>query len=187
MKGVIFTEFLEMVEARYSAELVEELIATCDLPSGAAYTSIGTYDYGELVALVTVLSEQTGTPAPELVRAFGRYLLQRFTVGFPVFFADVSDTFGFLDRIEGYVHSEVRKMHPDAELPSFECRRVGDHAYEMLYRSTRGLADLAHGLIEASAEHFREPIMLTSEDLSEGARTCVRFMLRRSGGREVQP
>lgn len=180
MKGVVFTEFLEMVEARFSPAMVEELIAGCELASGGAYTSIGTYDHRELVALVVELSRRTERPVPALVHAFGRHLLQRFTVQFPRFFAEAPDAFGFLERVEGYVHSEVRKLYPDAELPSFECRRVGDEVMSMTYRSSRGLADLAHGLIEACAEHYGERIEVAEEELSGGRRTEVRFILRRA-------
>lgn len=182
MKGVVFTEFLEMVEARFSPALVEELIVACDLPSGGAYTSIGTYDHRELIALVGELSRRTEVPVGQLVHAFGRHLLQRFTVGFPQFFAGSPDAFTFLERVEGYVHSEVRKLYPDAELPTFVCQRTGDDAMSMTYRSSRGLADLAHGLIEACAEHYGERIEVTEEELSGGGRTEVRFMLCKVAG-----
>lgn len=185
MKGVVFTEFLEMVEGRFSPELVEELIAGCVLASGGAYTSIGTYDHRELVALVSELSRRTELPVPALVHAFGRHLLQRFTVQFPGFFKAAPDTFGFLARVEGYVHSEVRKLYPDAELPTFECRREGDDAMSMTYRSSRGFADLAHGLIEACAEHYGETIEVAEEELSGGRRTEVRFDLRKVAGAAV--
>jgi hypothetical protein len=181
MKGVVFTEFLEMVESRFSGEVVEELLSQCDLASGGAYTSIGTYDHRELVALVVALSERTGTPVPALVHAFGRHLLHRFTVGFPAFFATARDTFTFLARVEGYVHAEVRKLYEDAELPTFECVRPSADTMEMIYRSSRGFSDLAHGLIEATAEHYGEPLEITAEDLSGGAKTHVRFRLRKAG------
>lgn len=34
MKGMIFTEFLEMVEAKFSADMVDDIIADSDLPHG---------------------------------------------------------------------------------------------------------------------------------------------------------
>lgn len=179
MKGVVFTEFLEMVESRFSEEMVEELLGSCDLASGGAYTSIGTYDHRELVALVGALSEKTGAPAGALVHEFGRHLLRRFTAGFPGFFTAARDTFGFLGRVEGYVHTEVRKLYEDAELPTFECSPVVDGRMDMVYRSARGFADLAHGLIEATAEHYGDAIAVDVEDLSGGARTHVRFRLRK--------
>ena len=46
MKGVIFTEFLEMVESHFSPEMADRIITAARLPSGGAYTAVGTYDHG---------------------------------------------------------------------------------------------------------------------------------------------
>ena len=53
MKGIVFTEFLEMVEDRFSLDMVDDLIDDCDLPSGGVYTAVGTYSHEEIVALVS--------------------------------------------------------------------------------------------------------------------------------------
>ena len=41
MKGIVFTEFLEMVEERYSAEVMDQILLGAKLPSGGAYTARG--------------------------------------------------------------------------------------------------------------------------------------------------
>ena len=53
MKGMVFTEFLEMVESTFSADMVDDIIDDSAPPSGGAYTSVGTYDHQELVGMVT--------------------------------------------------------------------------------------------------------------------------------------
>ena len=53
MKGMVFTEFLEMVESTFSADMVAAIIDDSAPPSGGAYTSVGTYDHQELVGMVT--------------------------------------------------------------------------------------------------------------------------------------
>ena len=45
MKGIVFTEFLEMVEDKFSADMVDDIIDDCDLASGGAYTAVGTYPH----------------------------------------------------------------------------------------------------------------------------------------------
>lgn len=57
MKGLVFTEFLEMVEQHHGFVFTEKLIDEADLPSGDAHTSVGTYDHAEMVKLLTLLSE----------------------------------------------------------------------------------------------------------------------------------
>lgn len=100
MKGVVFVEFLKMVEAEFSPEMADDIIDACDLPSGGAYTSVGTYSHREMASLVGALSERTGTPAPALIRAFGEFLFERFHVHHAEFFDGISDSLDFLERIE---------------------------------------------------------------------------------------
>ena len=42
MKGIVFTEFLEMVEAQFGLDTVDAIIENSDLPSRGAYTAVGT-------------------------------------------------------------------------------------------------------------------------------------------------
>lgn len=177
MKGMVFTEFLEMVEDRFSLEIADRIIEASNLPSGGAYTAVGTYDHEEMIQLVTHLSTETEIAVPDLLRTFGKHLFGRFVGSYPQFFEGVASTFGFLGNIEGYIHVEVRKLYPDADLPSFEYDTSEPGRLTMVYRSTRPFADLAEGLILGSIEHFDETIEVQREDLSEGRGTCVRFTL----------
>jgi len=120
MKGIVFTEFLEMVEQRFSPDVADAIVDASGVPSGGSYTAVGTYDHGELIALVAALSRATGLAIPVLVREFGRHLFRRFVELYPRFFSGVGSAFDFLMGIEMHIHTEVKKLYPDAELPSFE-------------------------------------------------------------------
>lgn len=153
MKGIVFTEFVGMVEAQFSADMVDDIIDDAQPSSGGAYTAVGTYDHSELVALVGALSVRTGVPVPELVRAFGRHMFGRFYAGYPRFFQGVNDALGFLAGIEDVIHAEVLKLYPDAQLPRFDCRPL-PNGLLMIYRSPRHFDELAHGLIEGAVAHW---------------------------------
>lgn len=181
MKGIVFTEFLEMVEDRYSPDIADSIIEACRLASGGAYTAVGTYTHDELVQLVTQLSRTTATSIPDLLRAFGKHLFGRFALAYPQFFDHVPSTFAFLERIEDHIHVEVRKLYPDAELPSFTCDTPHPGQLRLLYQSTRPFADFAEGLILGCIEHFGEALDVQRDDLSTGNGTCVRFVLTRQG------
>ena len=56
MKGIVFTEFLDMVEARFTPEVADRMITAAAVPSSGAYTAVGTYDYHEIIQLVVQLS-----------------------------------------------------------------------------------------------------------------------------------
>jgi hypothetical protein len=177
MKGVVFTEFLEMVEDKFSPELADSIITAADLPNGGAYTAVGTYPHAEMGKLVIALSKETGAKVPDLLKAYGRHLFGRFLVGYPHFFAGLTDSFSFLKTIDEVVHVEVRKLYPDAELPGFEAVEIGTKRLQMTYRSPRCLGDFAEGLMEGCFAHFGERISLTRSDEAGGR--VVRFNLER--------
>lgn len=179
MKGIIFREFFEMVDTTISPEMTEKLIAQCDLLSGGAYTGVGTYDHSEIFALVNALSKETGIAAPALIKSFGQYLFGRFYKSYPNFFEGSSDAFSFLEKIDGRVHEDVRRIHPEAELPSLKCNRVSPDHLILTYQSKRALGDLAEGLIESAAEHFNETIRLERKDLNSSSGQHIRFSLTR--------
>jgi len=177
MKGIVFTEFLEMVEERFTPTVADQIIEAAALASGGAYTAVGTYDHHELIQLVVQLSTVTGIAGPELVRSFGEYLFGRFVVAYPHFFGNVPSAFAFLARVEHHIHSEVRKLYPDAELPTFYCDETVPDRLTLTYQSSRPFADLAEGLITGCIQHFGEAIDVHKDDMSDGHKTWVRFVL----------
>lgn len=168
MKGIVFSELIEMVEEVFSPEVADQIIHQADLPSGGAYTAVGTYDHAEILELVSQLSQVTGMPVADLVKAFGRHLAARFTQLYPGFFEGVSGTLAFLQTIEGHVHVEVHKLYPDAELPSFTVEPGDGQRMTMVYRSRRPFADLAEGLIGGAAAHFGERLDIDRVDGRDG-------------------
>jgi hypothetical protein len=166
MKGIVFTQFLEMVEGTYGYEMVDYLLSNSDLPSKGAYTSIGTYDNQEMAILLGLLHQRTLMPIPTLLHIFGRYLFKGFTEVYPQFFAGHQSAFTFLESVENYIHVEVRKLYHDAELPRFSTKRLDDKTLELIYHSERRLSDLAEGLISASVDYFQDNAKIVSEWLS---------------------
>jgi len=179
MLGLVFTEFLEMVEQAYSLDMVDELIEENNLASGGAYTSVGLYQAGEMLALVTALSDKTGTPVDELVRAFGHHLMTRFVALYPEFFKTDTGTFGFLQSIDDHIHVEVAKLYSNARLPRIETQLCNGSTLVLDYFSHRPMADLAMGLIEAAIKHYGESIVISRESFEAGQGHHERFTLVR--------
>lgn len=181
MKGVVFTEFLGLVEQQFSADMVDDIIDDAQLPHGGAYTAVGTYPFPEMVALIVALSRRTGLAVPVLIHAFGQHLFGRFFVLYPAFINACDSTIGLVSHIEQVIHTEVRKLYPDAELPSFDVESHTAQRLSVVYRSPRCLADLAVGLIDGAIAHYGEQghLQLTREALdAEG--TAVRFILEKT-------
>lgn len=176
MKGIVFTEFLEMVEQAHGYEMVDRLLTENELSSGGVYTTIGTYEHQEMVTLVIDLSKKTATPVPLLLHAFGQYLFGTFKKSYPTFFNKAKNAFDFLESIEKYIHVEVKKLYPDAQLPRFHTQRISDEKLEMIYHSERSMGDFALGLIEKTFEHYDEKAAILREDLVENG-SKVRFLI----------
>ena len=179
MKGIIFTEFMDLVDEAFGLETVDAILQDTELESGGSYTSLGTYDHKEILALVGALSKKTGVPVPDLVKTFGGHLIKTFTTKFAEFFEAEPDTLAFLTKIEGHIHMEVRKLYDNTELPTFECEYESERILWVIYRSHRPFADLAHGMIEATGKYYGNDLKITREDLSSDSQYCVKFRVER--------
>ena len=177
MKGIVFTEFLDMVEKEFGYEVVDHIIEQSDLESNGIYTAVGTYHHSEIVQLLTRLSMKTETDAQVLLKAFGGYLFETFLAGYPQFFNEHDNLFGFLNSIDNHIHVEVRKLYPDAALPKFETQETEDGTLIMTYTSDRKMSALAEGLIEKSIVHYKVPHTIESQLLNEDG-SWVRFTIK---------
>jgi hypothetical protein len=177
MKGVVFTEFLDFVAARYGEDMVEDIIEASALPTGRAYTAVGTYSHEELATLCSALAAATGENESELVRDFGTHLSGTFSHSYPDFFSRSASFFDFLESIEAHIHVEVRKLYPDAELPSFKVAARTATRLVMDYRSPRRMGDLAEGLILGSAPKFGASARVQKIALEDTDGEATRFVI----------
>ena len=179
MKGIVFTEFLEMVETEFGMDMVNDLLESTQLESGGVYSAVGTYHHKEMVSLVVELSNRSGMGLPDLLKAFGKYLFNTFKTTYAPMFESATDGFDFLQRIDQEIHVEVLKLYPDAELPSFRTKCLSDKVLQMDYRSDRAMGALAYGLIEACGEHYNEGFDIVMEPQTEDGK-YVRFLITKS-------
>lgn len=176
MKGVIFTEFVEMLASTYSPEFADEVLDSADLPSGGAYTAVGTYDASEVTALVRTTAERVGRTEPEVLRDFGQALFSRLAALYPHLVDGQPGAFSFLERISWLHYSEVVKLYPDGQFPAFEVTSPDPDRLLLTYRSRQRLADLAEGLLHGVAEHFGETLTILRDDVEPDG-SVVRFTL----------
>lgn len=154
MKGIIFTEFLEMVEEKFDYQMVDNIITDAHDPLDGAYTSVNTYDHTQLVNLVIALHKRSGIPLPDLLRTYGEYLFGGLAKNYPNLLKDIKDPFDMLLNIEILIHTEVRKLYPEANPPKFTGTRIDDKTIELVYNSHRSMGDVAEGLIIGCGKHF---------------------------------
>lgn len=179
MKGLVFTTFYDFVEEAHGADLLDEVIGDSGVPHDGAYTSVGTYPFEQMVALVTSAAKLTGTPLPKLLEDFGHHCFSCWVQSVPDHFAG-RDLFEVLANIDHFHESEVRKLHTDAELPSFRIESRDAQRLTMRYISCKPLADLATGVIKGASVHLNDPVSVRYETIADDAGKHIRFIIERS-------
>lgn len=178
MKGIVFTEFIEFVEDKFGFEISNDIIIESQLKSGGVYTAVGTYDFQEMVSLLVSLQSKTNIPIADLLEVFGKHLFHRFVDLYPDFVHKSLGLFGFIEKIDDYIHVEVKKLYPDAELPKLEVKAKTKDAMVMVYKSERKLGNFALGLLMSASEFFNEPMSISMQSLDEDG-SLVQFTLNR--------
>jgi hypothetical protein len=163
MLGIVFTEFLELVEERFGLAMTDRILQDPSLSTGGAYTSVGNYPHEEMVGLVTRLHQATGVPVPDLLKLYGEHLFGRLAAAFPQLVAEAKDSLGMFALIDAHIHVQVKKLYPHAELPRFEHEMLDADRMLLRYTSTRRMADLAEGLMMGCAKYFDERIVVQRE------------------------
>lgn len=179
MKGIVFTEFLEFVENQHGIVMVDKLISKSDLESKGIYSAVGTYDHNEMVQLVTWLSKETKVPIGELLTIYGQHFFYILYSSYPSFFENVKGCFEFLSTLDNYIHPEVLKLYPDAELPRFETESMEENEMHLVYHSERALYNFAEGLMHGLMTHYTEGKYSLETEVLEGDGKKVRFIIKK--------
>ena len=158
MKGVVFDILRDMVEENYGMEGWQAILDKSG--SDGLYISTQTYEDAELMGLVSAASDITKISVSDLVFAFGEYMVPSFYKRYPSFFDNAENFIKFLVSVDQIIHVEVRKLFPDAGLPTFDYNDEKSNHLTMIYKSPRKLCRLAEGLISGSAKHFNEKYIL---------------------------
>nr|WP_319398269.1 heme NO-binding domain-containing protein [uncultured Carboxylicivirga sp.] len=178
MKGLIFTEFLNMTELKFGDTILDQIIQKANLPNNGAYTSVGTYEHVELVNLVVELSHQTHVEINVLLKEFGKYLFLVFHERYGNMFEGINDGFTFLKYVENTIHKEVLKLYPEAELPSLVVHQI-DERLEVTYSSGRKMSDFAEGLMLGCFSYFKEEVTI-NKDYIEDDGSKVQFVITKN-------
>jgi len=181
MKGVIFTEFIDMVEEKFGYEMVDQIITSSNDPEDGAYTAVSTYDHTQLVNLVVALHQKSKIPLRDLLLTYGQYLFGRLVITNPALIKGIEDSFELLLNIELMIHTEVRKLYPEANPPKFSGKRIDKNTLELIYQSHRSMGDVAEGLMYGCADHFGEKFQIEQTAVEEGGQK-VHFKIIRVQG-----
>ncbi|WP_237275401.1 heme NO-binding domain-containing protein [Tenacibaculum ovolyticum] len=176
MKGIVFTEFLDLVEDKFGLEMVDKIISQSTLESEGIYTSIGTYSFSEMLQLLENLSKNTAISIDDLLLVYAEHFFSVIEKSYPGLLATYKDPIEMLASIEDHIHIEVRKIYPEAELPTFVIKDRKDKSLVMIYKSSRAMHHFGLGLMNKTFEHFNTTATIVLEKIKEDG-TEVKFII----------
>ncbi|KAA1243309.1 heme NO-binding domain-containing protein [Aquimarina sp. RZ0] len=179
MKGIIFTEFLELVENKFGLEVVDQIIQESNLPSGGIYTTVGTYDFAEMLSLLKKLSAHTTISIDDLLLTYSEHFFGVLVESYPGLISKYKDPIELLSSIEDHIHVEVQKIYPDAELPTFEILEKTSSSLVLVYKSSRAMYNFGLGLMNKTFDHYNATATILLEKIKEDG-TEVKFSITKN-------
>jgi hypothetical protein len=89
----------------------------------------------------------------------------------------------FVLTLNNIIHPEVRKLYPGADVPVFDFATPKADTVEVGYVSKRKLCAFAEGLIEGSAKHYKEEVIIKQPKcMLRGDPKCVLVCTFRKAG-----
>ena len=179
MKGIVFTEFLDLVEERFGLEMVDAIISQSKLESKGVYTSIGTYSFSELLQLLQNLQTKTGISIDNLLLIYGEHFFSVIETNYKDLLSSYNDPIEMLASIENHIHVEVRKIYNDAELPTFIIKEKTKKTLILIYKSSRSMHHFGLGLMNKTFEHFNSKATIILEKIKKDG-TEVKFIITKN-------
>lgn len=179
MKGIVFTEFLDLVEIKFGLEMVDRIISESQLSSEGIYTAVGTYSFSEMLQLLKNLSGHTKISVDNLLLIYGEHFFSIIKTSYSGLLASYKDPIEMLSSIENHIHVEVKKIYPQAELPTFIVEKKDANSLTMLYKSSRAMHHFGLGLMNKTFEHFNTTANIELQKVKEDG-TEVRFVIHKN-------
>jgi hypothetical protein len=156
MKGLIFNIAEEIVVDLFDEDTWDQLLETAGIDG--AYTAIGNYSDGELLAIISRLADTLGQTTDEVFRTVGRLALPKLSARLTGDVRPIGGAQKFLMSVNDIIHPEVRMLYPESTPPIFVFEEVDEDVLEVVYRSQRRLDALAEGLILGCGDLFGQEI-----------------------------
>lgn len=183
MKGVLFTELIEMMEDLMGLEFTNKVIEEAKLENKGAYTSIGYYQHQDMLKLLDSLGKYIENPRNVVLKSYGEYFFQRTSANYPNKIEQYKNTFSLLKQAPQILDQEIRKLEPKASIPEIKTEYLSQESMKILYHSEEKMSYLLEGLITGCIGYFQESISLKRENLDQEG-TKVRFVLQKERGYE---
>jgi predicted hydrocarbon binding protein len=158
MHGIIFAGLKEFVVDTYDKSTWDRIREGAGV-EGKRYTPVSSYPDEELLALVETAVEISGIEEPQLLRSFGRHVVPTLVDMYGVYIDDSWTWLELIENVEETIHQALRSGDSlQYEPPAIAATRIDDDVALVTYGSSRGLCDVAIGLVEGIGDYYGESI-----------------------------
>ena len=158
MKGAIFKLLEDFVVANHGPDAFEDLLDATELETDEPFVGPGNYPPGDLLALVAKASEVHEVEVDVLLHAFGRHSFPALASSVPTLLEGLDDPRSFLTNLESMIHTEVRKLDPEASPARFTVLEESGESIDLRYESPFGLFPLVEGFLEGVGDWYDQPV-----------------------------
>lgn len=124
---------------------------------GEVYVPITEYDDADVLALVESASEVADVPVPDLLGAFGEFLVPPLVETYGVHVDEEWTGLELIANVETYIHEALRaKQLSTYTPPNLSSEWVGESEVRVTYGSERELCALAKGLLRGVGDYYDE-------------------------------
>ncbi|SHE69637.1 methyl-accepting chemotaxis protein [Caloramator proteoclasticus] len=167
MKGTAVSTWVKTCRKLYGDNVVDRALEHIGFNKDKMFSPIEDVQDEKVKSMMSFISKEKGITTQQLWRSIGRDNIKTFSIDYPAFFKHDS-LYGFLKSMYD-VHVIVVKRIPGAKPPILEMKPISRREAVFKYYSKRGMFDYFLGLIEGSAEYFKEKVEIN--ELSKAADT----------------
>lgn len=173
MHGILFKGLKDFVVDTYDKPTWEQIRETAGVREDR-YLPTSAYPDEELVALVEAAVAVSGVDQPTLLRAFGRYLVPPLVDMYGVYIDEEWTGLELIENVETTIHRALRSGDSfEYEPPGIAATRLDDDVVVITYGSSRGLCDVAVGLVNGIGEYYDESFDVYQRNcMHDGASKC---------------
>jgi len=174
MKGLFFTELVELVETDYGFAVLDQVIRTAVPPTDGVYTSMCSYNAEEFFGLVEALAVDMKQPSSTFLRSFGRHFFRCLLDRNEKLLDNYSSAIKALQDVNELVRA-TRIFSFEHRPPKAEFAEVGPAAWQLTIRTKLPVQDIILGALEACIARYGEPLEVSRTDVQTDNTITTRF------------
>lgn len=163
MHGIVLKGLKDFVTEEYDHEAWATIQREAGV-EGQVYVPITEYEDADVLGLVEAASEVTDIPIPDLLDAFGRFLVPPLVETYGVHVEEDWTGLELIANVETYIHTALREKQLSTYTPpDLSSEWVGDDEVRVVYGSERELCALAKGLLAGVGNYYDEEFDISEE------------------------